>query len=58
MKFVVPAAQADLGFLRLILESLSPDQASRLLRRLVADERLVMKGSRRWARYRLPEAEG
>lgn len=32
----------------------SEDQASRLLRGLVAGGRLVMEGTRRWARYRLP----
>lgn len=34
----------------------SPHQASRLLRRLVGGGRLVMTGTRRWARYRLPGA--
>ena len=36
---------------------LSDDQASRLLRRLVADGRLAMDGSRRTSRYRVPTTE-
>ena len=38
--------------------SITPEQASHVLRGLVADGRLAMTGSRRWARYALPTDYG
>ncbi len=38
--------------------SITPEQAGPLLRRLVAEGRLAMTGSRRWARYVLPGQHG
>lgn len=40
------------------LRSITPEQASPVLRGLVVDGRLAMTGSRRWARYVLPTDGG